>query len=134
MHDAVVPAEVEHEGPVGDAARRAAAEISYVRKNHFVRPEHQDGVGVQLGARYDGSPIIVADGAPPPDIFPQTYDEYVPSGLPGGRAPHLWLDDAARHGKFSVRSIRTRLHFAAAQPREQRRQHSNAPPRRASFR
>ena len=93
MHDAVVPADVEHEGPGGDAARRAAAEISYVRKNHFVRPEHQDGVGVQLGARYDGSPIIVADGVPPPDIFPQTYDEYVPSGLPGGRAPHLWLDE-----------------------------------------
>jgi hypothetical protein len=93
MHDAVVPANVEQDGPAGDAARRAAAEISYVRKNHFVRPEHQDGVGVQLGARYDGSPIIVADGAQPPDIFPQTYDEYTPSGLPGGRAPHLWLDE-----------------------------------------
>jgi len=31
-------------------------------------------------------------GEPPADLFPATYDEYVPSGLPGGRAPHLWLD------------------------------------------
>jgi len=93
MHDAVVPADVEVDGPRGDAARRAASELSYVRKNHFVRPEEQDGVGVQLGSRYDGSPIIVPDGVPPPDSFPETYDEYVPSGIPGGRAPHLWLDE-----------------------------------------
>jgi hypothetical protein len=93
MHDAIVPDGVELDGPAGDAARRAASEITYVRKNHFVRPEHQDGVGVQLGARYDGSPIIVADGEPPADVFPETYDEYTPSGLPGGRAPHLWLDE-----------------------------------------
>jgi 2-polyprenyl-6-methoxyphenol hydroxylase-like FAD-dependent oxidoreductase len=94
MHDAVVPDNVESEGPEGDAARRAASEMTYVRKNHFVRPEEMDGVGVQLGGRYDGSPVVIADGPPPEDIFPDTYDEYVPSGVPGGRAPHLWLDDA----------------------------------------
>jgi 2-polyprenyl-6-methoxyphenol hydroxylase-like FAD-dependent oxidoreductase len=93
MHDAVVPPDVEFDGPAGEAARRAASEMTYVRKNHFVRPEHQDGVGVQLGARYDGSPIVVADGEPPADRFPETYDQYVPTSLPGGRAPHLWLDD-----------------------------------------
>ena len=38
------------------------------------------------------------DGEPPPDHFPETYDEYVPSGVPGGRAPHLWLDDARGQG------------------------------------
>ena len=93
MHDAVVPEDVELDGPAGEAAREAASNLSYVRKNHFVRPEDQDAVGVQIGGRYDGSPIIIADGEPPPDQFPETYDEYVPSGLPGGRAPHLWLDD-----------------------------------------
>ena len=42
---------------------------------------------MQLGARYDGSPIIVSDGTPPPadDLF-----DYRPSGVPGGRAPHVW--------------------------------------------
>jgi hypothetical protein len=98
MHDAVVPPDVEADGPLGDAARRAASEISYVRKNHFVRPEHTDGVGVQLGARYDGSPIVIADGEPPADRFPETYDEYIPTGVPGGRAPHLWLDDERAMG------------------------------------
>jgi hypothetical protein len=63
-----------------------------------VRPEDKDAVGVQIGARYDGSPIIIADGEPPPDRFPETYDEYIPSGLPGGRAPHLWLDDVRGMG------------------------------------
>jgi 2-polyprenyl-6-methoxyphenol hydroxylase-like FAD-dependent oxidoreductase len=98
MHDAVVPEDVELEGPKGDGARKAASEISYVRKNHFVRPEDHDGVGVQLGARYDGSPIIISDGEPPPDIFPDSYDRYTPSGLPGGRAPHAWLDDVREMG------------------------------------
>ncbi len=98
MHDAVVPGDVEADGPAGDAARTAAANMTYVRKNHFVRPEHQDAVGVQIGARYDGSPIIVPDGVPPEDIFPDTYDEYVPSGVPGGRAPHLWLDGKRGQG------------------------------------
>jgi hypothetical protein len=67
--------------------------MTYVRYNHFNRDEDKDAVGVQLGGRYDASAVIIADGAPPPDSFPETYDEYVPSGLPGGRAPHLWLDD-----------------------------------------
>ena len=98
MHDAVVPDDVEADGPRGEAARRAASEISYVRKNHFVRPEEHDAVGVQLGARYDGSPIIVADGEPPADVFPETYDTYTPSGLPGGRAPHAWLDSERVQG------------------------------------
>ncbi|MGD9921779.1 MAG: FAD-dependent monooxygenase [Pseudorhodoplanes sp.] len=92
MHDAVVPEHIEADGPKGDAARIAASNMTYVRKNHFVRPEHHDALGVQIGGRYDGSPVIVPDGEPPADIFPQTYDEYVPCGVPGGRAPHLWLD------------------------------------------
>jgi 2-polyprenyl-6-methoxyphenol hydroxylase-like FAD-dependent oxidoreductase len=98
MHDAVVPDEVEADGPAGDAARAAASKLSYVRYNHFNRDEDKDAVGVQIGGRYDGSPIIVADGEPPPEIFPETYDEYVPTSLPGGRAPHLWLDGRREMG------------------------------------
>ena len=94
MHDAEVPDNIEAEDSAGDAARAAAAKMTYVRYNHFNRAEDVDAVGVQIGGRYDASPVIVADGAPPPDVFPETYDEYVPSGLPGGRAPHLWLDNA----------------------------------------
>jgi hypothetical protein len=42
---------------------------------------------VQLGARYDGSPVIAADAAPPADDFVN----YRPTSIPGGRAPHAWL-------------------------------------------
>ncbi len=49
-------------------------------------------IGVQLGARYDGSAIIIADGLPPADHL----TNYTPSGVPGGRAPHIWLDE--KHG------------------------------------
>ncbi len=89
---------MEADGPAGDAARAAASKLTYVRYNHFNRDEDKDAVGVQIGGRYDGSPIIVADGEPPPDVFPETYDEYVPTSLPGGRAPHLWLDDIRQMG------------------------------------
>jgi 2-polyprenyl-6-methoxyphenol hydroxylase-like FAD-dependent oxidoreductase len=98
MHDAVVPDEVEADGPAGDAARAAASKLTYVRYNHFNRDEDKDAVGVQIGGRYDGSRIITADGEPPPDVFPETYDEYIPTSLPGGRAPHLWLDDRRQMG------------------------------------
>jgi hypothetical protein len=44
-------------------------------------------LGIQLGARYDNSPIIASDGRAPSD----RPDEYIPSASPGGRAPHVWL-------------------------------------------
>jgi hypothetical protein len=89
MHDAEVHENIEAEGPEGDAARIVASHMTYVRKNHFVRPEDEDAVGVQIGGRYDGSPIVIGDEPPPPDNFPATYDKYTPCGIPGGRAPHL---------------------------------------------
>jgi 2-polyprenyl-6-methoxyphenol hydroxylase-like FAD-dependent oxidoreductase len=46
-------------------------------------------IGIQLGARYDGSPTIVPDGTAPPEDDPTVYR---PSACPGGRAPHLFLD------------------------------------------
>jgi 2-polyprenyl-6-methoxyphenol hydroxylase-like FAD-dependent oxidoreductase len=49
-------------------------------------------IGIQLGARYDGSPIIVPDGTSPPSDNPITY---APSACPGGRAPHLFLPDGS---------------------------------------
>ena len=55
-------------------------------------------LGIQLGARYDASPLIVADGSNPP---PDSPVEYVPSACPGGRAPHVWLEDGASiHDRF----------------------------------
>lgn len=48
--------------------------------------------GIQLGLRYDASPIIAYDGeAPPPD----EPNSYTPSSCPGSRAPHVWLADGS---------------------------------------
>ena len=47
-------------------------------------------LGVQLGYRYDPSPICVADGTPEPADDPETYE---PSARPGSRAPHSRLAD-----------------------------------------
>ena len=48
-------------------------------------------LNTHLGYRYDGSPICIADGAPPPE--PDDSRHYVQSSHPGGRAPHAWLAD-----------------------------------------
>jgi hypothetical protein len=46
--------------------------------------------GVTFGGRYDGSTIIVADGAALPPDEPNVY---IATASPGGRPPHVWLDD-----------------------------------------
>ncbi|VCU71021.1 2,4-dichlorophenol 6-monooxygenase [Pigmentiphaga humi] len=49
-------------------------------------------LGVVLGYRYDGSPIVVGDGTAPPA---DDYLNYVPSARPGSLAPHAWLHDGS---------------------------------------
>ena len=75
---------IDLDTPEGEAARRAASEFLASFGPEF------GSLGAQLGARYDGSPIVAGDGAVPPPDDPIVY---TPSGVPGGRAPHLWLAD-----------------------------------------
>jgi hypothetical protein len=46
-------------------------------------------LGLQIGYRYEESPVCVADGSPPVADDSETYR---PSARPGSRAPHVWLD------------------------------------------
>lgn len=58
--------------------------------------------------RYDESPVIVRDGSQAP---PDAANRYEPSASPGGRAPHVWLDDGrhpARHRRPRRRSACSR--------------------------
>jgi 2-polyprenyl-6-methoxyphenol hydroxylase-like FAD-dependent oxidoreductase len=93
-HDIEVSETIECDTPDGAAERERAAKSSFVRANHFVLPEERDFLGVVLGARYDASPVVVPDGEPPQ----QHVQRYVPSNVPGGRAPHLWLGAERNHG------------------------------------
>ena len=76
------PEGMEDDTPEGAAARRESGLYLATFGEEFA------SIGVQLGVRYDGSPIIVPDGTPPADSF----TDYVPSSVPGGRAPHFWFD------------------------------------------
>jgi 2-polyprenyl-6-methoxyphenol hydroxylase-like FAD-dependent oxidoreductase len=49
-----------------------------------------ESLGLQIGHRYDESPICVPDGTPP---TPDDFRIYVPTARPGSRAPHAWLSD-----------------------------------------
>ena len=81
-----VPAdEIEDDSPAGAAARQAAGD----HLNAHARAEFNIP-GITFGGRYDGSPIVIADGTPPP---PDSANTYVATACPGGRAPHLWLSD-----------------------------------------
>jgi 2-polyprenyl-6-methoxyphenol hydroxylase-like FAD-dependent oxidoreductase len=76
---------LEAEGRAGETSRRRAGEyLANHARAEFNIP------GFTFGARYDGSPIIARDPAPSP---PDTPTAYVPTGKPGGRAPHVWLPD-----------------------------------------
>ena len=86
--DIAVPPELEDDGASGEAARRTLGALL------ATCGEQYKSIGVQLGARYDGSPIIAAEGMPPSDSF----ISYTASSVPGGRAPHVWLDDGRGFG------------------------------------
>ena len=79
---------MENDTAEGEAARRQVGAHLSTFGEAFA------SIGLQLGARYNGSPIIVADGAPPTDDFAR----YTPSSVPGGRAPHIWLDERRERG------------------------------------
>jgi 2-polyprenyl-6-methoxyphenol hydroxylase-like FAD-dependent oxidoreductase len=78
-------ADVLDNGPVGEEARRRIGKrlVDSLSNEWY-------SLGIELGYRYEGSPIIVPDGTPPP---PDEYSNYVPTARPGHRAPHAWLSD-----------------------------------------
>jgi len=50
--------------------------------------EDWDSLGLQLGYRYDDSPICIPDGSPKPE---DSVIDYVQTSRPGARAPHAWF-------------------------------------------
>jgi 2-polyprenyl-6-methoxyphenol hydroxylase-like FAD-dependent oxidoreductase len=94
MGNVPIDAAIEAETPAGIAARMATGAFLAGFREEFA------SIGIQLGARYDGSPIIASDGAVPP---PDTPAVYQPSSIPGGRAPHFWLDaDTSLFDRFGA--------------------------------
>ena len=80
------PKNIEDEDDAGAAARLEFRDELLKFKEEFA------SLGIQLGARYDGSPVVVSDGTPPP---PDSAVDYTPTACPGGRAPHYWIEEKA---------------------------------------
>jgi 2-polyprenyl-6-methoxyphenol hydroxylase-like FAD-dependent oxidoreductase len=76
---------LEDTGPTGERVRREVAETVRAEKAREFA-----SIGVQLGYRYEESPIVVPDGTPP---TPDEVSTYVPTARPGHLAPHVWLDE-----------------------------------------
>lgn len=97
---------LEEDSPAGAAARaEASRHLDAHVQLEFNIP------GVTFGGRYDGSPLIVADGCVPP---PDAANSYTPSACPGGRPPHAWLDD----GRSLFDSFHTEWTLLALGPTE----------------
>lgn len=87
------PAALESEGPEGELARRETG-----RQLYDYGLSTLETLGIQLGARYDGSPVLAADTDEPPA---DSWRSYVPSAVPGGRTPHFWFPGGPdRHSLF----------------------------------
>ena len=71
-----------------DAGARARARLGEALVRNIGRMFRT--TGLQIGYRYEDSPICVADGTLP---GPDEPERYLPSARPGSRAPHVWIGE-----------------------------------------
>ena len=76
---------VRERTPEGEATRRRIAEIADVEQR-----KTNEILGIELGYRYVGSPLICAEPGEGPALVDRKYQ---PSTWPGARLPHVWLRD-----------------------------------------
>ena len=82
----------DHQTILEDGERGRVARERVAALLHDALPHGWDTLGLQLGYRYDDSPLCLPDGTPtpPPTDDLQTYEQ---TARPGARAPHAWLAD-----------------------------------------
>lgn len=51
-------------------------------------------IGLELGTIYT-SEAVIPDGSSPPNVG-DSYTDYIPSGHPGARAPHVWIEQGGK--------------------------------------
>lgn len=78
-----IPADIEDEGPTGDASRRSFGQDLYE-----LNVQQYCCAGLNFGYYYDDSPLVAYDDEAAPDY---SMGSFTPSNVPGCRAPHLWL-------------------------------------------
>jgi 2-polyprenyl-6-methoxyphenol hydroxylase-like FAD-dependent oxidoreductase len=68
--------------PAGEEARARLIKVASTEFN-----KSSEVIGAELGYRYAGSPIVVAEAGEEP---PNPVERYVPTTWPGARLPHVW--------------------------------------------
>ncbi|MPQ97428.1 2-polyprenyl-6-methoxyphenol hydroxylase [Modestobacter sp. I12A-02628] len=76
--------DLDDEGPRGEALRAEVAQALQVKDGEF------HSLGLVLGYDYPTSSAVVPDGRPIPR---PDLTSYTPSGHPGARLPHAWLEE-----------------------------------------
>src|SRR5712671_1946483 len=76
---------IEEDSPAGAQVREHVGEALVRGVGRMFRT-----TGLQIGYRYEDSPICVPDGTP---AYPDDPEDFVPSARPGSRAPHVWLGE-----------------------------------------
>ena len=80
-----IPPNVEEPGPEAEAARKKLGEYCVEDDK-----DQYNTVGIQLGERYEASPIVLADATPAP---PDEFHSYIAHDRAGARLPHFALPD-----------------------------------------
>lgn len=80
------------EGPEGETARAAAARAIETLK----APEFRS-LGLVLGYRYQGSPLVSQEATAAPAVL---VSDYRPTGYAGSLAPHDWIGDRSVYDLF----------------------------------
>ena len=80
-----VPAQIEEEGPAGDAVRARLGQEAY-----DLNVQQYCCAGLNFGYFYDTSPIVAYDEERAPGY---TMATFTASTVPGARLPHFWLRD-----------------------------------------
>jgi 2-polyprenyl-6-methoxyphenol hydroxylase-like FAD-dependent oxidoreductase len=76
---------IEEDSPAGTQVREYVGEALVRGVGRMFRT-----TGLQIGYRYEDSPICVPDGTP---SYPDDPEDFIPSARPGSRAPHVWLGE-----------------------------------------
>lgn len=98
-----------------DTPEGAATRADVVRIAETAQRKSNDLLGIELGYRYVGSPLIWPEPGDGPDADSFTY---APTTWPGARLPHLWLDDgSALHDRIDGGYTLLRLPGATADTR-----------------
>jgi 2-polyprenyl-6-methoxyphenol hydroxylase-like FAD-dependent oxidoreductase len=94
----------------GEAGARARSELAAIADRE--QRWSNDLLGIELGYRYQDSPLIAGETGEGPD--PDSF-RYTPTTWPGARLPHVWLDDGTAVADHLGRCF-TVLHAPGAGP------------------